>query len=65
MDNQIGPKYCMVTLDGHGFVDTVKNVQDVLPDLLSGIDNPDEGYTISPVEMTDDEFDALPEFQGF
>lgn len=37
-----------------------------LYDLLDGADvGEDDGYLISVVEMTQEEYDALPEFKGF
>ena len=46
------------------YIDEGKNIN--LLDLLDGSDSgKDEGYLVSIVEMTEEEFKALPEFDGF
>ena len=49
---------------GSSYIDTGTNIN--LLDLLDGsYSGEDEGYLVSIVEMTEDEFKALPEFDGF
>lgn len=49
-----------------GYIDTLENIAKTLPDLFDGLKElPGEGYEITVVHMTEEEFDALPEFEGF
>jgi hypothetical protein len=48
---------------GSYYID-VPNTTLTLPELLDGT-FPGDGYIVSIVEMTKDEYKALPEFQGF
>lgn len=49
---------------GSSYIDIGTNIN--LLDLLDGsYSGEDEGYIISIVEMTEEEFKALPEFDGF
>ena len=50
---------------GSSCIDEINNAPN-LADLLDGAyPEEDEGYLVSIVEMTEDEFKALPEFHGF
>ena len=50
---------------GSSYIDKVDEAVN-LADLLDGAyPGEDEGYLVSIVEMTEDEFKALPEFDGF
>ena len=49
---------------GSSYIDEAGNI--TLSDLLDGADaGEDEGYLVSVVEMTEEEFKTLPEFIGF
>ena len=50
---------------GSSYIDDI-NTTATLADLLDGAyPGEDEGYLVSIVEMTEEEFKALPEFDGF
>lgn len=51
---------------GSSFVDEFKNGIEAIFSLLDSAEiGEDEGYLVSVVEMTEEEFKELPEFNGF
>ena len=50
-------------VQGSSYIDIGTNIN--LLDLLDGSYSGDEGYLVSIVEMTEKQFKALPEFDGF
>ena len=49
-----------------GYIDHFTELtMQIVYDMLQNIDDIGDGYELTVVEMTDDEFDILPEFEGF
>lgn len=62
--------YIKVTLPGfddNGYIDTPENVKKIIDELVATAEDGgfDESYEFRAVEMSSEEFDALPEFTGF
>lgn len=61
--------YIKVTLPGekNGYIDTVENAKKVIDDMADGADKYADfiSFEFTVVEMTQEEFEALPEFRGF
>jgi hypothetical protein len=49
---------------GTGYIDTLKNASIIIEDLFDGCPVGD-GYELTIIEMTEKEFEDLPEFEGF
>ena len=60
--------YIRVTLPGcnQGYVDTVEGVKEFIDVMAENAISGDfNGYEFTPVEMDENDFENLPEFQGF
>lgn len=61
--------YIKVTLPGEdgGYLDTPENAKKIVDELVLNAQEYGDfsSYEFSPVEMTEEEFNLLPEFQGF
>ena len=61
--------YIKVTLPGEeaGYIDTPENAKTIIDELVNAAENGDieQSYEFKAVEMSEDEFAALPEFRGF
>ena len=51
----------------HGFVETPENAKKIIDQMIQSADDCGEpqSYAFRTVEMTEAEFEALPEFEGF
>jgi len=61
--------YIKVTLPGeeNGYIDTAENVKTIIDELVRSAEDGDfeQSYEFKPVEMSESDFEALPEFRGF
>lgn len=61
--------YIKITLPGeeNGYIDTVDNAKKAIQDMADGADRYGDfsSFEFTVVEMTEDEFESLPEFRGF
>jgi hypothetical protein len=61
--------YIKVSLVGEisGFLDTAENAKKIIDELIINAQNGDfeQSYEFRAVEMSEQDFDLLPEFQGF
>lgn len=61
--------YIKITLPGeeNGYIDTAENAKKIIDELVSSAENGDteQSYEFKAVEMSESDFNALPEFRGF
>jgi len=62
--------YIKVTVPGcaEGYIDTPENAKKILDEMVRNFEyagDDTEGYQFVPIEMEEEEFENLPDFQGF
>ena len=61
--------YIKITLPGEkkGYIDTPENAKKIIDELVSSAENGDleQSYEFRAVEMSEADFESLPEFCGF
>lgn len=61
--------YIKITLPGeeNGYIDTVENAKKIIDELVRSAEDGDleQSYEFKAVEMSESDFEALPEFRGF
>lgn len=61
--------YIKITLPGeeNGYINTAENAKKIIDELVGGAEHGDfeQSYEFKAVEMSETDFDALPEFRGF
>ena len=61
--------YIKISLPGeeNGYIDTPENAKTIIDEIVSSANDGDfeHQYTFKAVEISEDEFNLLPEFKGF
>jgi hypothetical protein len=64
MESEMKKKYATLSYDGRGYSVPLSQAGAALNDVLEAAEV-DDKWEVKIVEMTDEQFDNLPEFEGF